>query len=82
MLRPLNVLDDYNREGFGIEVDQSLPSSRVIRALEQIIEWQGKPAAIRCDNDPEYSSQGLVDWANDHHITLIYIRPGKPTQNA
>ena len=38
-----NVLDDYNREGLGIEVDLSLPAPRVIRALEQIIEWRGKP---------------------------------------
>lgn len=28
-----NVLDDSNREGLGIEVDQSLPSAQVIRAL-------------------------------------------------
>ena len=31
---------------------------------------------------PEYISQSLVDWANEHHITLMYIQPGKPTQNA
>ena len=30
--RTFNVLDDYNREGLGIEVDLSLPSVRVIRA--------------------------------------------------
>lgn len=41
--RLFNVLDDYNREGLGIEVDLSLPSARVIRSLEQIIEWRGKP---------------------------------------
>lgn len=80
--RTFNVVDDYNREGLGIEVGISLPSLRVIRALEQIIEWRGKPAAIRCDNGPEYISQVLMDWANKHRITLIYIQPGKPTQNA
>ena len=36
--RLFNVLDDFNREGLGIEVDLSLPTTRVIRALEQIIE--------------------------------------------
>jgi hypothetical protein len=41
--RLFNVLDDFNRQGLGIEVDLSLPSARVIRALEQIIEWRGKP---------------------------------------
>ena len=38
LLRTFNVLDDYNREGLGIEVDLSLPSVRIIRSLEQIIE--------------------------------------------
>src|SRR5690606_28692245 len=54
--RTFNVLDDYNREGLSIEVDLSLPALRVIRALDQVIEWRGKPAAIRCDNGPEYIS--------------------------
>ena len=80
--RTFNVLDDFNREGLGIEVDFSLPSGRVIRSLEQIIEWRGKPDAIRCDNGPEYISQQLKDWTLEHKITLLYIQPGKPTQNA
>lgn len=81
-LRTFNVLDDYNREGLGIEVDLSLTSSRVVRSLENIIEWRGMPAAIRCDNGPEYLSQTLIEWANKNHITLLFIQPGKPTQNA
>jgi len=75
-------MDDYNREGLAIEVDQSLPSTRVIHALEQVIEWRGKPASLRCDNGPEYISGEMVNWANQHQINLIYIQPGKPTQNA
>lgn len=81
-LRTFNVIDDYNRECLGIDVDLSLPSLRVIRTLDQIIEWRGKPSALRCDNGPEYISQTLIDWANQHQISLIYIQPGKPTQNA
>lgn len=81
-LRTFNVVDDYNREGLGIEVDLSLPSLRVIRTLERIMQWRGKPAALRCDNGPEYISQKLIDWANEHRITLMYTQPGKPTQNA
>jgi len=81
-LRTFNVIDDYNREGLAIDVDLSLPSARVIRSLEQIIEWRGKPSAIRCDNGPEYIAQALIDWATDQSITLLYIQPGKPTQNA
>jgi putative transposase len=78
----LNVIDDFNREGLGIEVDFSLPTLRVIRALNQIIEWRGKPKVIRCDNGPEYISQQLLDWAKDKGIKIEHIQPGKPQQNA
>lgn len=80
--RLLNVIDDFNREGLGIEVDFSLPALRVIRSLEQIIEWRGKPEAIRCDNGPEYISSVLQDWAAQREIRLDYIQPGNPQQNA
>jgi putative transposase len=80
--RLLNVIDDFNREGLGIEVDFSLPAERVIRALEQIIEWRGKPMTIRCDNGPEYISAALTTWANRRRIEIEYIQPGKPQQNA
>lgn len=80
--RTFNVLDDFNREGLGIEVDLSLPSGRVIRSLDQIIEWRGKPKAIRCDNGPEYISHALQCWALSRGIRLDYIQPGKPQQNA
>ena len=81
-IRTFNVIDDYNREGLAIDVDLSLPSARVIRALEQVIEWRGKPAAIRCDNGPELLSGPLIAWTNKNRITMLYIQPGKPTQNA
>ena len=80
--RLFNVIDDFNREGLGIEVDFSLPSERVIRSLEQIIEWRGKPAAIRCDNGPEYISHKIQIWAEKQNIQINYIQPGKPQQNA
>ena len=81
-IRLFNVLDDYNREGLGIDVDFSLPAERVIRSLSQIIEWRGKPQALRCDNGPEYISQTLRDWAQEHGIRIEYTQPGQPQQNA
>ena len=81
-IRTFNVIDDFNRECLAIDVDLSLPSARVIRSLEQVIEWRGKPKAIRCDNGPEYISGELINWATRQQITLLYIQPGKPTQNA
>jgi len=81
-IRTFNVIDDYNCEGLCIDVDFSMPSLRAIRYFEQVIEWRGKPNVIRCDNGSEYISQTLIDWANRHQIPLMYIQPGKPTQNA
>jgi len=80
--RVLNIIDDYNREALGIEIDFSLPSERVIRALKQIIEWRGRPLAIRCDNGPENISGAIQNWAQQTGIAFQYIQPGKPQQNA
>ena len=80
--RLFNLFDDYNREGLDITVDHSLPAQRVIRALDQVIEWRGKHRAIRCDNGPEYISGALTQWAETRRIRLEYIQPGKPQQNA
>ncbi|MCC8501923.1 integrase core domain-containing protein, partial [Xanthomonas euvesicatoria pv. euvesicatoria] len=77
-----NVIDDFNRQGLGIEFDLSLPSARVIRSLEQIIEWRGKPLVIRCDSGPQYISGALLTWAEQHDIRIEHIQPGKLQQNA
>ena len=81
-IRLFNVIDDHNREGLCIDVDFFLPAERVIRSLEQIIEWRGKPKMIRCDNGPEYISGKLKNWAEKRGISLQYIQPGNPQQNA
>lgn len=80
--RLFNVIDDFNREGLGIEADFSLPALRVTRALDQIIEWRGAPSMIRCDNGPEFISQDLRQWAEARNIQIEFIQPGNPQQNA
>ena len=80
--RLFNVIDDHNREGLSIDIDFSLPAARVVRALDQIIEWRGKPLSIRSDNGPEYISDLLATWAKKNDIKLDFIQPGNPQQNA
>lgn len=80
--RLLNVIDDYRREGLAIEAGLSLPALRVIRTLNQLLEWRNKPLAIRCDNGPEFISHEFVNWAKLQSIRIEYIQPGKPQQNA
>ena len=80
--RLFNLIDDFNREALTMDIDLSLPAERVVRALDQVIEWRGKPRSIRSDNGPEYISSKLVLWAEKHGIRLEHIQPGKPQQNA
>jgi putative transposase len=47
-----------------------------------VIEWRGKPTAIRSDNGPEYVGKTLTEWAQKNGVRLDYIQPGKPQQNA
>ena len=81
-LRLFNVIDDFNREALGIEVDFSLPSERGIRVLKQIISWRSKPQVIRCDNGPENISGTIQNWAKEWGIRFEYIQPGNPQQSA
>lgn len=78
--RLLNIIDDFNRET--LEIDLSLPAGRVVRALEQVIEWRGKSAAIRSDHRPEYVDQTPAGWAQGNGVRLDHIQLGKPQQNA
>ena len=80
--RLLNVMDDYNREVLWIESDTSLPTLRVIRVLDQLVRSRGLPQMIRVDNGPEFISSKLDVWCKEHKVTLAFIQPGKPTQNA
>lgn len=80
--RTFNVIDDFNREALHIEIDLNMPTTRVIRAFDQIAHIRGYPNQIRLDNGPEFISKQLAQWAKKHNVQLVFIQPGKPTQNA
>lgn len=79
--RTFNVIDDYSREVLAIEIDLSLPSKRVIRVLDRLVEYRGTPMKIRMDKGPEFISVELAGWAEKKGIILEYIQPGRPMQN-
>jgi putative transposase len=81
-LRIFSVVDCYTRECLTLEVDTSMPSRRVTRALAGIMETRGVPVAIRSDNGPEMTSRHFLAWCIEQRIDAIHIQPGKPTQNA
>jgi len=81
-IRSLNIIDDFNREVLTVALARSMPSSRVVRELQTLIDWRGKPERIRVDNGPEFIAEKMKDWCSKNQITLLNIQPGKPTQNS
>ena len=79
--RSFNVIDDFNREALNITIDTSLNSKRVIRELNKLIDWRGKPEKIWVDNGPEFIANALNEWSKENGIELQDIRKVKPQQN-
>jgi len=80
--RTFNVIDDFAREVLAIDIDFSISGARVVRVLEQLCEWHGKPATIRSDNGPEFRSEAVQKWASTNGVAWHFIEPGCPAQNA
>ena len=80
--RTLNIVDDFTRECVAIEVDRSLPGLRVTRVLDRVAAAVGLPQIIVVDNGPEFAGRTLDAWAYARGVTLRFIRPGKPIENA
>ena len=79
--RSLNVLDDFNREVLGIDINSGIQAPRVTQYLDQIAAWRGYPKQIRVDNGPEFTSSEFTEWAKQHDIYVDFIKPGSPYQN-
>lgn len=80
-IRTLNIVDDFTRECLAIEVDTSIPGSRVVAVLERLSVLRGTPSVIVTDNGPEFTGAALDQWAHGK-VKLDPIDPGKPQQNA
>lgn len=80
-IRCLTILDEYTRECLAIEVDTSLPGTRVVAVLERLKALRGLPQVLVTDNGPEFTGQALDQFAHGQ-IKLDPIDPGKPQQNA
>ena len=81
-LRVLSIIDVFSREALALEVDTSLPGRRVVRALDRLLDERERPVQLVLDNGPELVSRALEEWAHQHAVTLHFIDPGKPIQNA
>jgi putative transposase len=80
-LKCLTVVDDFSKEALEIALDHGMGSHYVVRLLENVARFRGKPASIRTDQGPEFTARALDQWAYRNGITLKLIQPGKPMQN-
>ena len=81
-IRILGIIDVFSRECVKLVVDTSIGGKRVARELGQVSYGRGLPNAIIVDNGPEFISNALDAWAYERDVTLQFIRPGKPVENA
>lgn len=81
-LRCLTIVDDCTRECLAIEVDTSIPGTRVQAVLERLGDTRGLPQSITVDNGPEFDGKVLDQWSYRTGVRLAFIRPGKPNENA
>ena len=80
--RTLTVIDQVSKHSPWIEVGQSIGGSGVVEVLEQLRLGGRKPKELRTDNGPEFRSRALDRWCYENDVRLLFIDPGKPTQNA
>ena len=81
-IRVLNVVDDYSRVCVGQLVDTSISGARMARFLSDLRRERPLPPRIVMDNGPEMTSKAMWLWSQSTGVTLHFIQPGKPTQNA
>jgi putative transposase len=54
----------------------------VTRFLDELAETNGLPETLVVDNGTEFTSGAFLGWAEKRGMTLHFIDPGKPNQNA
>lgn len=79
--RVLTVIDDCTRECLALVADTSLSGKRVARELDQLMVQRGAPKMVVSDNGTEFTSNAILNWANEAKVDWHYIAPGKPMQN-
>ncbi len=80
--RGLTIMDEFSRSGLALELAFSFPSRSVTAALDDLALTYGYPKYLRIDNGTELTSKVMQQWSEDHSVELLFIQPGKPTQNA
>lgn len=80
--RVFTLVDDFTRKCVALHVDSGISGGRIARLFDELGASVGLPSMLVCDNGPEFTSKALDQWAYKNNVTLHFIRPGKPVENA
>lgn len=80
--RVINIIDDFNLEALLNEAYNSIPSTRLVQKIKEVLLYRATPKCIRTDNGPEFISKVFKDFCWEQVIEIQYIQPGKPAQNS
>lgn len=80
--RILNIVEDHSKFCPGQIVDGSIPGARIVRFLDDPGKRFGLSKEIILYNGPEATSQAMFEWSEEAGVSLRFIEPGKPVQNA
>lgn len=69
----LTYVDDFMKECLTITVALGILGIRVTRIQGSIALFRGYPMAIRTDQEPEFTSRTLDQWAFEHGVELCLI---------
>ena len=78
-LKTLSIVDDCTKKSPELLVEYSITSKDMTNYFDSL---PFLPSKMRCDNGPEMASRHFLDWAHKRGISIEYIEPGKPVQNA
>lgn len=80
-LKILTAIDPVSNHSPLIHTGFCITGKDVSALLERACESYGYPEYIQCDNGPEFRSKELDLWCYEKGIKIIFIRPGKPSDN-
>ncbi len=80
--RCFTVIDNYSRQVPDILISKSMAGFLPVDFLEELKGRFKLPSSIILDNGVEFVNEVFVQWCNDNKISLHFIDPGKPVQNA
>jgi putative transposase len=80
--RCFTIIDNLSREVPGILAKRSMEGFAPVDFLEKLRLEGKQPKHIIVDNGPEFTNLPFVNWCKKNEVSLHFIDPGKPVQNA